>query len=386
MEEFLVILVPAAAAVGWWGGRWYYTQKFLERHTQTIRQGYCKGLNYLLSEKTDQAIETLANLLASDIETIETHVALGNLFRRRGEVQKAIEIHEELLARQSLNGEQKATAQFELGLDYKRAGLYDRAELILANLADHPSYRRPALELLLQIYLQEKDWLKARSCVSQLNRFGRAPNGETEAQLLCELADEALKARQYAVADGRLDEALEQDSRCVRAVLMKADLLARDGYFRPALDLLKTVETIRPDYLPEVIKPLIRCHDQLGLPHNELSAYLDRLAAKCRHPKIVIALAELIEADQGQPEALAYLRDSAVAKPSIRLMAALVRMLAKAESGGDHRTIYLGLGEALDQLAQQQPRYRCSQCGFSGQELHWRCPSCRHWDTTVPLE
>jgi lipopolysaccharide biosynthesis regulator YciM len=386
MEEFLVILVPAAAALGWWGGRWYYTQKFLVRHTQAIRQGYCKGLNYLLSEKTDKAIETFANLLASDIETIETHVALGNLFRRRGEVQKAIEIHEELLARQTLTGEQKTAAQFELGLDYLRAGLYDRAELILANLADYPSHRRPALELLLQIYQQEKDWTKARSCVGQLSRIGRTPRGESEAQLLCELADEALKARQYAVADGCLDEALGLDPCCLRAVLMKADLLARDGYFRPALDLLKTVESIRPAYLPEILKPLIRCHDQLGLPRNELSAYLDRLSARCRHPQIAIALAELVAADQGQSEALAYLREAATAHPSIRLMAAMVRFLAKADATGEQRAVYQGLGESLDQLVQRQPRYRCSQCGFSGQELHWRCPSCRHWDTTVPLD
>lgn len=385
MEEFLVILVPAAAALGWWGGRWYYTQKFLARHTQTIRQGYCKGLNYLLSEKTDQAIETLANLLASDIETIDTHVALGNLFRRRGEVQKAIEIHEELLARQSLTGEQQAAAQFELGLDYLRAGLYDRAEMILANLTDHPSHQRPALELLLQIYQQEKDWLKARSCVGRLSRMGRTPRGESEAQLLCELADEALKARQYAVADGYLAEALGQDPRCVRAVLMKADLLARDGYFRPALDLLKTVETIGPAYLPEILRPLIRCYEQLGLPLHDLSAYLDRLSAKCRHPQISIARAELIEADQGPSDAVAYLREAAALNPSVRLVAVLVHLLAKLEAG-ERRSVYQALGQSLDPLVQRQPRYRCGQCGFSGQELHWRCPSCRHWETTVPLE
>jgi len=386
MEEFLVFLVPAAAVLGWLGGKWFFGQKALARHTQTIRKGYCKGLNYLLSEKTDKAIETLANLLASDIETIETHVALGNLFRRRGEVQKAIEIHEELLARESLTTEQRATAQFELGLDYLRSGLYDRAELILANLADHPSHQRPALELLLLIYQQEKDWQKALSCVVQLNRIARTPRGETEAQLLCELADSSLVARQYAAADRYLDEALVKDPGCVRAVLRKAELLGRDGYFRPALDLLKTVETSRPAYIPEILRPLIHCHEQLGLPRTELSSYLDRLAARCRHPQVAICRAELVEADQGHGEALTYLREASATHPSIRVLRALVRMQSRIEAVPEQRSVFQGLADTLDQLVQRQPRYRCSQCGFSGQEMHWRCPSCRQWDSTVPVE
>ena len=146
MEEWVFLLLPVAAASGWLAAQRHYARKYLIEHTHSLRKAYCRGLNYLLSEKTDKAIEAFADLLTNDFETVETHIALGNLFRRRGEIENAIEIHENLIGRDDLNPQQQESAQFELGLDYLRAGLFDRAESIFQNLVDHENTQMGALQ------------------------------------------------------------------------------------------------------------------------------------------------------------------------------------------------------------------------------------------------
>jgi lipopolysaccharide biosynthesis regulator YciM len=383
MDQFLVLLVPISAALGWWGAQWYYTRRYLVKHTQNLRQAYCKGLNYLLSEKTDKAIETFADLLANDVETIDTHVALGNLFRRRGEVERAIEIHEDLVGRASLTQDQRVSAQYELGVDYLRSGLYDRAELILANLADRGPYRRPALELLLHIYQQERDWQRARQCVADLNPIA-APRGETEAQFLCEMATQALHDRDLDVAERLVAEALILDPDCFRAKITQSDLLSRKGEHGQALALLQTVEATNACYLPEILRPMIRCYECLGTSKADLIDYLRNLYQRHRQDPIAICVSDLIAEQQGHSAAVEFLRDAAVSAPSLRLLRALIGHLNAADTAIETSAVHRLMEQSLDKLLQRQPRYRCTRCGFSGQELHWRCPSCRQWESTVP--
>jgi len=386
MDELLVLIVAAATAVSWWAAKWYYTHRYFVRHTQSLRQAYCKGLNYLLSEKTDKAIDTFADLLASDVETIETHVALGNLFRRRGEVEKAIEIHEELVRRDTLTDEQRVNAQFELGVDYLRSGLYDRAELIFSNLVDRTSHRRPALELLLQIYQQESDWEKALKCVKDLNQTAKSPRGESAAQFLCELAVSALKAEQSEVARLLVSEALDSNPTCFRALHIRAGFLARAGDPALALEVVQEAGRANPLYIPETLDLLVECFNRLGRSGKELKGYLDDLYQRLGQDQVAVTLANLILADEGRDAAMTYLRGVAEANPTLRILNALMNVLPeheaeiRAEPG-----VFRLMNDALSGLLLRQPRYRCNQCGFSGQELHWRCPSCRQWDSTVPV-
>jgi lipopolysaccharide biosynthesis regulator YciM len=384
MEDLLLLLLPLAAASGWYAASRHYNKKYLLLHTHNLRQAYCRGLNYLLSEKTDKAIDAFEALLVSDCETIDTHIALGNLYRRRGELEKAIEVHERLLDFPELSQEQRANAQFELGLDYLRAGLFDRAETIFQNLCGHETYRKGALQQLLQIYQHEKDWLLAAQCVGQLRRIGKAPRGETAAQFLCEIAEEALMGNRDEEAQERLEEALREDPKCVRASLLKARLLMREGDFNGALSCLKQVEAQNTAYLPEILGPVSVCYERMDKPASELIGYLGYLHETYGFEASGLLLAERLHSEYGPARASQYLQRMLDAQPSAKALRMLTGLLLE-EGDGAQRDALARIDRALDRLSSTRPRYACSQCGFSGFELHWRCPSCRHWESTRPM-
>ena len=384
MEEWLFLLLPVSAASGWFAARRHYARKYLIEHTHSLRQAYCRGLNYLLNEKTDKAIDAFVDLLTNDFETVETHIALGNLFRRRGEIEKAIEIRENLISREDLSPQQQESAQFELGLDYLRAGLFDRAESIFQNLVDHENSSRGAFQQLLDIYQHEKDWVKAMGCTRRLREIGKPPKrGETVAHFLCELAEESLCTDSEADARQWLEEALREDPRCARASLLMARLEMREGRFEEALQTLKRVESQKPDIIPEIIEPLRICHDRLEKPAGELMGYLGYLYETYGFESAALALAERIRSDQGPGKAIEHMIRVLENNPSLKSLNTLTGLLL--EDGAEtQREALIRLDRALDRMFSSVPRYTCSHCGFSGSELHWRCPSCRHWETTKP--
>jgi len=385
MEDWLLLLLPVAAASGWYAARRHYLRKYLVEHSHSLRKAYCRGLNYLLSEKTDKAIEAFADVLTKDFETIETHIALGNLFRRRGEIEKAIEIHESLIARDDLSPKQHENAQFELGLDYLRAGLFDRAESIFQNLTDHEGSRKGALQQLLDIYQREKDWLKAADCARQLRTTqGKVPKGETVAQFLCEMAEETLCADQDEQAREWLAEALREDPACARASLLTAKLQMREGRFEDALKSLKCVESQNPAMLSEIIEPLCICHDRLQKNSGELIGYLGYLYETYGLESAALALAEKIRSEHGPSKAIEHLQRVLDSRPSLNALNAMTGYLLEEETD-NQREALVRLDRALDRLSSSAPRYACAHCGFSGGELHWRCPSCRHWESTKPM-
>ena len=384
MEEWLFLLLPVAAASGWYAARRHYLKKYLVEHSHSLRSAYCRGLNYLLSEKTDKAIEAFADVLANDFETIETHIALGNLFRRRGDLEKAIEIHENLIARDDLSSQQHENAQFELGLDYLRAGLFDRAESIFQNLTDHESSRKGALQQLLDIYQREKDWLKAADCARQLRLQGKVPRGETVAQFLCELAEETLCANQDGAARQWLEEALREDPKCARASLLMARLHMREGRFEDALQTLKGVESQNTALISEIIEPLCVCHDRMGKTSGELIGYLGYLYETYGLESAALALAERIRFEHGPGKAIEHLQRVLESRPTLKSLNAMTGFLL--ENGAENqREALVWLDRALGRLSSSVSRYTCVKCGFTGGELHWRCPSCRHWESTKPI-
>jgi len=384
MEEWLLLLLPVAAASGWYAARRHYVRKYLVEHSHSLRKAYCRGLNYLFSEKTDKAIEAFADLLTHDVETIETHIALGNLFRRRGEIEKAIEIHESLIARDDLNSQQHENAQFELGLDYLRAGLFDRAESIFQNLTDRGNSRKGALQQLLDIYQREKDWLKAMDCTRQLRSLGKVPKGETVAQFLCELAEETLCTDRDGAALQWLEDALREDPKCARASLLMAKLHMREGRFEEALQALKRVESQNPALIPEIIEPLCVCHDRMETRPGELIGYLGYLYERYGFESAALALAGRIRSELGVCKAIEHLLRVLDSHPSLKSLNAMTGFLLE-EGTETQREALVRLDRALGRLSVGAARYVCAQCGFSGGELHWRCPSCRCWESTKPL-
>ena len=384
MEDWVFLLLPVAAASGWFAAQRHYARKYLIEHTHSLRKAYCRGLNYLLSEKTDKAIDAFVDLLTNDFETVETHIALGNLFRRRGEIENAIEIHENLIARDDLNPQQQESAQFELGLDYLRAGLFDRAESIFQNLVDHENSRMGALQQLLDIYQHEKDWGKAMECARKLQDLGKPPKrGETVAHFLCELAEETLCTDDDRAARQWLEDAQRADPRCARASLLMAKLEMREGRFEEALQSLKRVESQNADLIQEIMEPLRICHDRLEKPSGELIGYLGYLYETYGFESAALALAERIRSEQGAGKAIEHMLRVLESLPTAKTLNALTGFLL--EDGAEtQREALIRLDRALDRMYSNAPRYTCNHCGFSGSELHWRCPSCRHWESTKP--
>jgi lipopolysaccharide biosynthesis regulator YciM len=382
MLDLLAFLLPIAALSGWRAAKRHYTRK----HRLDRAQAYSRGLNYLLNEKTDKAIDIFAHILEKDCETLETHIALGNLFRRQGEVEKAIEIHERLIHEPGLSEAQKNQARYELGMDYMRAGLFDRAESIFQALSQTEAHCKSSLQQLLQIYQQEKDWQNAIVCLRRLLRFTKAPRGETVAQFLCELAEEAAISQRLGVAQDYLAQALREDPNCARASLIKARFeLARDAYGE-ALRSLRRVEIQNPAYLPEILQPAKTCCEHLG-DDRGLIDYLGYLYRQHGLMGAAVSLADWIHKASGAGAALDYLLTVLEAKPSLPSLSHALDLLnlPDGQKQGSDPTHLNRISRAASHLAAEIPRYRCAKCGFSGSELHWRCPSCQFWESITPV-
>lgn len=380
-QSLIALLLPVAAASGWYAARKHYTRNRLRDIEHPLTRAYRTGINYLLDAKTDKAIETVVRILEQDSEPLETHIALGNLFRRRGEVEKAIELHKKLTLEPGVSGQQKDKANYELGMDYMRAGLFDRAESIFVALSGTKSHGRVASQHLLQIYQQQKDWHKAIESVRELRRQVRPRHGETAAYFYCELAEEAMSLHRLKDARDYLASALDDDPSCVRASMAKGRLELGNGEDKQALNTLKSVELQNPDYLP-VVLPLIRqCWERQG-NEREFIAYLDHLYEEFGMVSAAVERADRMSRTLGLGAALDYLLPILESRPD---PIGISRALALLSEEGPYASNKMRrLCSLLQELVSDQPQFLCKHCGFGAKELHWRCPSCQYWGSIRP--
>lgn len=384
MYELLWLLLPVAAASGWLAATRSSRSRERADNGAVLRADYFKGLNYLLNEQPDKAIEVFTRMLEVDSETVETHLALGNLFRRRGEVDRAIRIHQNLVARDTLGPRERGEALLELGQDYMRAGLLDRAEALFTELAEADLCPDRALKRLTDIYQQEKDWEKAVEAAHRLERTTGKPYGPVISHYYCEQAEERCRDGDDDAALGSIRKALDVSSQCVRASLIEGRLREQEGDLRGAVRALKRVEQQNPDYLPEIIEPLRRCYRSLGR-EEEMSDYLFYVLERYGGITTTLALAEKKAAEEGEKEAVEFLTQQLRLRPSVR---GLNRMIALAleHVDGRAREYLLILEDLTDKLLEGRPVYVCEHCGFTGKTLHWQCPSCKHWGTVKPIQ
>lgn len=381
--EFLFLLLPIAALSGWLLGR-RDARDANWRDYSALSSDYFKGLNYLLNEQPDQAIEVFIHMLEVDTDTVDTHFALGNLFRRRGEVDRAIRIHQNLIARPTLRRQQREQALYELGMDYMRAGLLDRAENLFAELVEQrASSQRQALQQLLDIYQQEKDWQKAIGIGQRLQSMGGSSLGSLVAQFYCEQAELALSRGEDTVAMRLIRQALSEDRNCVRATLLEGRIELDRGNYRNAIRVYRQVEQQDATYLPEVIAPLQEAFLQQGRI-GEMVAYLRDVLARHGGISIMLALAELIRQQHGIGEAAAFVTNHLRGHPSVRGMGHLISLKLEASEGTAHDDM-LVLNDLTQKLLETKPVYCCNQCGYAGKMLVWQCPSCKQWNTTKPI-
>ncbi len=383
MIDLLWLLLPVAAASGWWAAKHSASRQDTGR-INDLSSVYFKGLNYLLNEQPDKAIEVFLRLVEVDSETVETHLALGNLFRRRGEVDRAIRIHQNLIARPTLDHEQRAQGLLELGLDYMRAGLLDRAESLFLELIKMGDHTAAALTNLVDIYQQEKDWDKAIHAQRRLEAVTGISLEPVVAQYYCELAEQARNEGDPAKAMQMVKRALKGDPRCVRASLIEGQLATAAGDDKAAVAAYLQVEDQDSRYLTEVIAPLQESYQRLGKPQL-MFEYLQRLVREHRGISATLALAELLRQSQGEQSAVEFISTQLNERPSVRGLERLIE-LNLASSIGVARDNLLTLRNLVGKLLEDKPVYQCEHCGFSGKSMYWQCPGCKYWSTLKPIQ
>ncbi|MCK5662827.1 MAG: lipopolysaccharide assembly protein LapB [Thiotrichaceae bacterium] len=350
MIDLLWLLLPVAVLSGWLTA--YYQKQ--QQSADLLSPDYFKGLNYLLNEEPDKAIDIFIKLVEVGGDTVETHFALASFFRRRGEFNRAIRLHKNL----SLYSEKRKLALFELGLDYRHAGLLDKAEHFFQKLLSSDTHHTLALRQLLEIYQEVQDWEGAINIAQQLEKASNEPMHTIIAQYYCE--------------QGQEKAALKIDPNCVRATLLEAQMALDQGKQLQAISAFQRVEQQNPAYLSEIIAPLQTCYQAIGKP-EEFTRYLQLLLE--RHPGITPMLANLnldkfiITKIEKQP-------------PSLRgLKLQLDLTLSKTDNLED----LLLLKDMITELLKNKPVYQCNQCGLTAKMLYWQCPACQQWNTLKPI-
>jgi lipopolysaccharide biosynthesis regulator YciM len=378
---WLFLLLPVAALSGWVIGR-----RGGERHSDTqvsrLSTTYFRGLNYLLNEQPDKAIELFLHIAELDKDTFETQVALGHLFRRRGEVDRAIRLHQGLVQRPDLSDPQKVQALLALGEDYMRSGLLDRAETVFTDLAKIDQRAPQALKHLIGIYQSERDWSKAIENASRYEAATGEPMGKLIGQFECELADRQRAAGDVDAARQAVARAYAADSNLVRAGILEGRIESDAGNDVAAIRAFERAARHDPDYLPEILPTLLAAYERVGDAPGA-RAFLSEMSEHYRGIAPVLALTRLVEAEDGVAEARAYLAGQLKDRPSVRGEAALIDLTLAA--GADPAATLQDLKHITDQLLARNPSYRCSRCGFGARSHHWQCPSCKEWGTIKPL-
>jgi lipopolysaccharide biosynthesis regulator YciM len=380
-EPWWLLGIPILFGLGWFAAR--IDIKHLVRDSRALPDSYFRGLNFLLNEQPDKAIEAFIEVVKVDPETVELHFALGSLFRRRGEYDRAIRMHQHLVERADLGPERRAAALYELGQDYLKAGILDRAEDIFRRLAGEGPHAAEARAFLLQIFQQEKEWARAIEMARRLEQETGVSRAREIAQFLCELAaTEATHSRPEA-ARARLAEALEINRRCVRASLALGDLERAAGNLDGAIEHWKRIESQNPAYLALVAQRLLEAHRDAGRLEEGLTLLAGYLE---RYPSLDLLDAVFrytLEA-KGAEAAYKLVRDELRRNPTLlgldRLLEAQIVAAANPERRRDLELVRNLVHSHTRRLA----RYRCESCGFRARQFHWLCPGCGAWESYPP--
>lgn len=384
ITSFLLLLLPAAVASGWFAAKRVVQFNPIEERNRFV-QDYLVGLNYLLNEQPDKAVDTFIKMLEVDDETVETHLALGALFRRRGEVDRAIRIHQNLIARPQLPKKQHVESLLALAQDYLKAGVLDRAErLFLDVIAADTGYKAIALTHLLDIYQQQKRWDVAIDAANKLSTAGQMMQRHV-AHYYCE---QALEAHEQGDMEEELrhylKRALEIDPSCARANLLLGSYEFDRENFYAALEAYRQIKDQDSDFVTEAIAPLAYCYEQLGRT-SELISYLQQCLQE--HPQIpvVLAIANCLRRNNGSNVAAEFLAKQLRLQPSVQGLNHLIGLHLETADLNIKEHL-LTLQAAIIQLLKNKPNYRCEHCGFASKVLHWHCPGCKDWACVKPVQ
>ncbi|MBB3046768.1 lipopolysaccharide biosynthesis regulator YciM [Litorivivens lipolytica] len=396
MPEFgQVLLLVVAIAIGWFLGRRQRPKSPArdEDATSAAAAHYYQGLNFLLHEQPDVAIDSFVSSLEVNRDTLETHLAVGSLLRRKGEVDRAIRIHQNLLARPNLGGDQLHQVHMELAQDYIRAGLLDRAERMLKDLVQQsPAWRRSALRHLLAIYQDEREWDNAIDVAKELMpkkgwlRAGAPAEDDTHrclAHFYCEKAELAYAAKDLHSARTDLKLAMHYDRQCVRASMLLGEIELDCGHPQAAIKALKRVFTQNRLYIGEVLELMHQAYRKRG-EEAEFVDYLKACYEEYPSSAVLLKLVELLDTLQPGDQAELFLAQQLKRRPTLKGLLQVINYQAPKASDSNRENLTV-LQRMLTELLQDKPSYQCDHCGFSGHQLHWHCPTCKHWGCIAPI-
>lgn len=383
MLELLFLLLPVAAAYGWYMGR-RSAQQSKQDDASRLSRDYVTGVNFLLSNQQDKAVDLFLDMLKEDTGTVEAHLTLGNLFRSRGEVDRAIRIHQSLMESASLTYDQRLLAVQQLGRDYMAAGLYDRAEGMFKQLVDETDFRLSALQQQLQIYQATSDWQSAIEVAERLVKLGKEKHRGEIANFWCELALQQMAGNDLDKAMALLKKGAAADRNSARVSIMMGRVWMEKGDYAKAVESLERVIEQDKELVGETLEMLQTCYQQLGKT-DEWEAFLRRCAEENTGATADLMLAQILEQREGVDAAQNYVTRQLERHPTMRVFHKLIDYhINEAEEGRAKESLGV-LRHMVGEQVRSKPRYRCQKCGFTAHTLYWHCPSCRSWSTIKPI-
>ena len=367
-----------AFLLGAFVSRWV-ARRFNSNKNQSVNKEYFKGLNFLLNEETDKAIEVFIKALEVDSETVELHLALGGLFRRKGQVDRATRIHQNLIARPSLTDDQRMQAVHELANDYYKAGWLDRAENLFLELNESDIYRSLAITGLCKIYEQEKEWQRAIDVLKQHKRAERQQVSNQIAHYYCELAESAIEANDFDVARTHLRHARTEDSDVARTLLLRGDLSFAEGEYKQARKMWRRLSQTHPKLIELLVAKMIRSY-QLSKDEVGLKRYVTGVSAIPKDSSSFELWRESLYqflGEEGAIEHIFMLSETEVM--SSRLAKFLFQHIESGKLNSDRRGALLK--KLLSHAKQRDIEYKCVGCGFDTKAMYWFCPNCGRWDS-----
>ena len=376
LDYWQLLLIPVFFGLGWAAARVDIRQVVHE--SRALPRSYFTGLNFLLNEQPDKAIDSFLEVAKVDSQTVELHFALGNLFRRRGETDRAIRMHQNLIDRADLDDQVRLHALSELGQDFLKAGLLDRAEEMFDKLIG-TAFEGEAKRFLLEIYQAEKEWQKAIDLAREL------PDVATQqevAEFYCELAAGEIMRSRADAARAYLDTAMQQNRRCVRASLLQGELLLQEGKPEEAIAAWQRIEQQDPPFLALVAQRLLEAYRKLGRRDEGIAllrGYLERYPSL----DLLEVVYQLVLESDGNEAAYRLVRDELQRNPSLLGLEKLMSASLPLTEPGLRPDIELAK-TIIQGYTKRLSRYRCDNCGFKARQFYWRCPACGGWETYPP--
>lgn len=383
MLELLFLLLPVAMGYGWFMGRNSIKQKD-QSATQDLSIKYSTGLNYLLSNQQDKAIDYLIEALKVEDDTVEAHFAMANLFRRRGELDRALKVHEHLVRHGNLPTKAKQQAIFELAKDFLSAGLYDRAEKMFTSLLKTKEYGLKSHKSLMQIYQSTKDWQQGIALKKSIIKTKDKALLHELANFYCELATEAKGKGEFIQVLELLENALSFDPNSCRANWLMASVYEDNRQFEEACKCYQDIYEQDKEFFPDVIEKMHQCYKQIDA-ENEFFDFIRKVYDETGGASALIKYLEFVTKKYDQHKANEFLLSALKRRPTIKGFKHFIK-LQLADSPSKEQ------GESLDVIKQlisayinMRPRYSCRTCGFNSSTHYWACPSCHDWEQLKPV-